>query len=737
MSDATFGRRALGTKSASELVDLEVQEGRADRFAEIDVVVSGLMVRAMRGERVVQLARTDRGDTLRLVNVPQSLQDPLHHAFRLEAQQSRGAWFLPETVPIKARGILFPALFREAARYAHTLARDEKGKLSLGGNPDAMVTWSVLEPFGELLLEPIFLRVDESGFLTREEFSERWDEALRGYADLGLDLPSELAPYAWGGGWARFAPEQQLVAKRALLEGLALRLDAGSVRRYRARVTKALVAQYYAKAKNGRAKRKQVVTKEHTRALAAFFEGDWLAFVRYLGEEPHDEERIATALPEAKVIVGGKAKAVELAAKKGVPVEEAERILQAFWNDAGGNSPVLERVALLRSYWAVFDEIHARQAPGMRPLWGLVEDGGWASLDTRSDAPYQPMLYRALLPAPLVAQIEQLWHTTVLPKWVDSVVSEPFPHTEMAEAFGPALKFWHGCALTAWFVCEGPTSRTDVPGLAEYYRRELVALEDLGCPIQPQLFDQLKRVPLGPEETIYRGNESIDAGYGFSLQVRMSAGTRRRGFELLRDVITEHRRWWASQYLERYFRARWEGDLKAAARQFHLMNEEKGKPPTLKQFAKHAVEPARRWFGGDVGLLYASIGQKLGNVTIRRVLRMPADRPGFVERVFSALGGVPYKENLAPRTPEEAQREAAARDRHHGLRRLAAESLTYVQLTEALDRAPTLKEFGSRFEWPSRVLSSDVEDAWRMFSATIERVLADAGVAPVAAAPLP
>lgn len=189
-------------------------------------------------------------------------------------------------------------------------------------------------------------------------------------------------------------------------------------------------------------------------------------------------------------------------------------------------------------------------------------------------------------------------------------------------------------------------------------------------------------------------------------------------------MITRHRRWWASQYLETCLRAQWEQELKAAARQFHLMAEEKGKPPTLKQFAKHAIEPARSWFGGDVGLLYGSIGQKLAREGVRRNILMPTDRVGFVQRVFTALGGLPYEHHTVVEDRAVAQRQAADRDRHMAIRRLAAESLSYVQAMEALERAPTLKEIGSRFEWSSKVLSDNPEVAWVAFSRTVEQVLA-------------
>ncbi len=37
-------------------------------------------------------------------------------------------------------------------------------------------------------------------------------------------------------------------------------------------------------------------------------------------------------------------------------------------------APLEQRVAVLKRYWNIFDEIHARQKAGMKPLWGLVEE---------------------------------------------------------------------------------------------------------------------------------------------------------------------------------------------------------------------------------------------------------------------------------------------------------------------------------------------------------------------------
>lgn len=721
MNEPTFGARIRGI-SPGALLDLERLHNRSERFAEIDAAVFELGARALRGERVVRLQRTDRGVRLELPNFDEPTHQGLRARLQLEAQQAKGAWFLPESVSLRAGALSLPAILRESPRYLHTLIAEEKGKVALEGEPAAMLAWSVLLPLFELLVAPITFRVEESGLLDRNEFEERWSLLHDSLTNLGLNLDLQLAPFAWAGGWATFGIAEQLAAKTVLMDAISRQWSEDVVRLSRAKVVGTLIGQYYSKAKAGRAKRRQVVTKEHAPALAGYFGGDWLAFIDYLGETPHDEERIVTALPEPRLVVAGTTKASELAEKKGVSLEEVERILQAFWNDSRGTSPVAERAAAMADFWREFDAIHARQARGLAPLWGLVDEGS-GLLAEQSGSPYQSGLYRSLLPTALVAAIERLWGTTVLNKWPDSVVSEPFPHVSMADAFGPALSFWHGCGLTAWFVCEGPMSRTDVPGLAEYHRRELVALEDMGMPVPRRFFEDLSAVPLGPPEPLYEDSDNLGTGGGVTITIQLSRGSRRTGFDRLRDVITRHRRQWASQYLNAYVKARWENELRSAARHFHLLTEEKGKAPTVKQFVKFAGDPARHWFGGDLSLLYSAIGQRFPAPGIRRSLRMPSDRTVLAETVFRALGGVPFERMTLVDSAEDGKIQAAAQDRNHKLVRLANQSLKYLQLAEALGRGPTLAEFGARdFEWLGEALAADPNIAWQTYSTTIDRI---------------
>lgn len=283
------------------------------------------------------------------------------------------------------------------------------------------------------------------------------------------------------------------------------------------------------------------------------------------------------------------------------------------------------------------------------------------------------------------------------------------------------MRFWHGCALTAWFVCEGPYSRTDLPGLATYYRREVAELAEMGCPIDVALFEELRAAEtlLGPPEPRSRDVLIHEIGYGLSMTVTLSSEMRRAGFEHQRDIITRYRRAWAERFLDQYLQTRWERELRPVATEFSRLIEVKGRVPTPKQFAKVAEVAVNHWFGGDLRALYGAIGEKITlQPTYTRVV--PPDPIGFAWSVFHALGGERvYRELALPgSTPSPEQQAAETAYRH--LKRLAELSGWSLQLEEVLGRPPTLQEFGrTTFEAASVALADGADTAWVIYTTAL------------------
>ncbi len=335
-----------------------------------------------------------------------------------------------------------------------------------------------------------------------------------------------------GHGWSQRTTGEQTAARVALVDALHGAVGPDTVRRWRAVAMRPLLAKYYAKAKKEAPSSRAVLTKALQPTLAAFFAGDWLALLDYLGEQPAAGEEITTALPEPQLYVQSPAPDQPVAA--GTPVHGGE--------EAG--SPVARRVDALREFWAVFDAAHAQQRPGMRPLNGLVGDG---VLMPGEREPFRSAASERLLPAPLLAEIEDLWGGALQPRHPDRIVSARSPHEQMADAFGPALRFWHELAVTAWHICEGPYARTDLAGLARHYAEEVAVLAAMGTPVPAGLFAHLKAAErrLGRPQEIVRDRRTRDIAPGFTLEVSIGGGTRRDGYEILRDIIATHRRAWA------------------------------------------------------------------------------------------------------------------------------------------------------------------------------------------------
>jgi hypothetical protein len=337
-----------------------------------------------------------------------------------------------------------------------------------------------------------------------------------------------------------------------------------------------------------------------------------------------------------------------------------------------------------------------------------------------------------VLPGDLLDEIDELWGSAMSSREPARIVTEPFPHVRLAETFGPALRFWHGCALTAWFLCEGPYSRTDMAGLEEYHGRDLAELEDLGAPVDRSMFAELvaAEAQLGEPQPIHTETREVEVEPGLVIETSMSHAFRREGFENLREVVTRHRRAWANEYLQRYLRKRAENDVLEAARVFYVKSAERGgKPPMPKQFVKTAEVPANRWFGGDVAALYRAFGER-SPVSPVRVRVVPEDVESFVARVYEALGGVevaPSSEGFDQASREKHNREVSD---NHNKAQLANKALEYLRLEEALGRPPTLKEFGKGgFEYRAAEagLGAEAEVAWSRYERIVHDALTETG----------
>jgi hypothetical protein len=728
VSDAgqAFGARFAALDSLQERAALEAAEGRRQQFALVDAVLDRLISTAMRGDRIANLVAPKakkESDRVELqVPLSEDERQAVAEHFEVGNQEKRGAWYVPDG-EVLSLGLMHTVHWtRRTPRMALNLADSERATPVFRGAPEAVAVW-VLEPLFEELFLPLKLRgLYWLGKKTVEEQEKHWAAIDPLYAALGLD-PEPLAAYRPGTGWSRHTTADIVALRQALTESWARAPDDVGAR-YRAYRLGQVIDRYYKKAKNGQALRKGVLTKAAGRTLTAYFGGGWLDFLAYIGEQPHPSEQIIQALPETKLMVGTSERAAQVAAEHGLPPEEVQRMLAAYWQQTDSSSPVEQRVDVIKRFWQVFDDLHARQQTGMPSLWGLVDEGGLDFEDRNSNG-YEYGRHRDLLPADLNADIDRLWGTTMLPRWPERIVSEPAPHAKLADAVGPALRFWHGAALTAWFLCEGPYSRTDMDGLANYHHRELDALAELGCPIGGALFRELREAEkrLKPVEPEYDEVSEHDVGHGLSISIGFSMGPQKlKGFEELRDIITRHRRAWTEQHFDGYIRSRWETDLRSTGDAYNRLMAQRTKAPTAKQFAKAAAPAANLWFGGNINGVYSVLGLK-SPVEPTTSKLMPADAAAFARRVFDELGGQPRDDSIV-NSPEERAAQWERNNQyanHHGLARQAPD---YIQLEEALGRRPELKEFGtSKFKYRAEVLSDDVEEAFRLYGDAVHRAL--------------
>ena len=738
MSSETFGAHYLTLPSAPERLDFERSEGRRERFEAVDAQLDDLVLRALRGERVVAVARAENRnhpDYVELRFSAEASRAALEEHFSVERQQARGAWYIPESGSLAIGLVHLAHWWRTDRRFTITMAERERATPSFQST-DAVAVWAALQPLFEELFLPLKLRSDRLAPKTREQQLQYWAKTVDPLYDalgVGAEAVREYRPQT---GWAELDAER-VMARRDALFGSWAQADAEAARRLRTYRIGRLVERYYSKAKNGRALRRRVMTKELEPVLAAYFGGDWLALLAYLREEPDPSDEVTTALPKPRLMVGSTKRAASVAAAHGLASEEMERMLAAFWNRSDGSSPVEERVRVLERLWHEFHSLHARQASGTHALWGLMNGprnhvrrsiGYFGEYDD-----YNPGMEEELLSAELLTDLRRLWGTKPF-KSPERLVSEPAYTWAAVRALGPAFDFWQELGDSIWFICEGPQSRTDLPGLEQYVRdrRPLGQLEAMGYPVDGELFVELRAAEsmLGPPQETWRAERQVG-----DWTMRLGGGTRRDGFEILRDIVTRHRRTWAQRHLNAYLENRWKGELTAVSDAYHRFVADKTKPPTVKQFLKMATPACTNWFAGALTAVYAALGLKapIDAPTYSRLL--PDDARAFMMRVFLALGGKEGKRETFALDRDAAHEQQEEYRRNSSFAHLADESLRWVELAEGLGRQPELDDFGPRtVEHYRDDLGFDVNAAWETYTSAVQHALTPADAPAVAEA---
>jgi len=638
------GRALLETTTPQEWLDAEPHTPLWDR---LDSLLARLAVAALRGNDVIDIVRDidDVATEVRIVGLPYADRALLNEQYSLSRQQSDGAWYIPDKVkgPV-GLATLPPALRVDPLHGFSTITEDNLQLTAV--RPDHLFLWSALLPFLERLLVPLTLRSGLPGGPRPDALRAALEDSVASYAALGLDGGDALAVMAYGGDWGRLSRTEQAHQRLRLLAHLVPQVTEEVAARHRALLLWDLTADFYKKIKkNTSPLARQVLNKRTQPLLSGYFHGSWPALLDYLGEDVNPGDEIITQLPDSRLYVGDSQRVDEVAQAQGIDVADVAAVLAAFTGQSTTQTPIEERLQVVRAWWKEYDAIHARQTSKMRPLWGLVDDGCISVTHNNPAMMPTARLYEQVLSESTLTAVRKLWSVAVLPQWPERLVVEPHPHAALARLLGPALRFWDGVSLTAWYVTEGPSSRTTIGGLEHDHRKDLAALAELGTPIGADLFRDLNQAAerLGPEQEVRTPNtqsRSHNADNGITIEYEMfHTRIRRDGFEHLREVITHHRRRWATAYLDTYLKDRWQRPLSDLARTFEQSLAARGKPPATRQFATGGAPIANAWFAGRLDSVAAAIGQRANLKPSEPPQPLPYDVDLIAQYVYKLLRG--------------------------------------------------------------------------------------------------
>ena len=459
-----------------------------------------------------------------------------------------------------------------------------------------------------------------------------------------------------------------------------------------------LARAYYSKARKDGSVQEARVINTRTQPLLDATLRDWSSLVGYLGENLSPADAQPIEVPETRL-------------------------------PATPPPPVLERMAVLRSWWRLYDTLHAAQQPGDPSLKGLVPSRWsyeWPRWEGNGEQRGDPDLHRRALPDELIERIEQLWGCAVLPRTPSTLITEPHPFVRFGELLQPGIELWDDLATNCWLLCFadwGGYSLTEMQGRHTKLRREL---ERLDAPIDTALYRELNEagrsygwlserqamvisLTISLENDVPKVSEADD---------RPSAGEAAAAFRALRPVIDFHRRRWLEDRLDPMLDAMWRADLNGTANSYWKRFRGKGSPPTVKQALPDVLPAAERWLNADFGALARLTGIE-GSITQSPTAtsrRLPEDLPRVRRDVAAILRQSARARAGAPDARAASYRvdEVAAR---------VDEILEYWQATGAAP--PRTAVFSTSFEFIfEEFFGCDLEQGYALLLRATQETLA-------------
>lgn len=475
------------------------------------------------------------------------------------------------------------------------------------------------------------------------------------------------------------------------------------------RVQQAVQAYYRLSGKRSRSvARRRFLKKAHEWLLSGYFEGSWLQFLKYINEEPAEDDYVSGTIPKPRVLMPLKVPA----RMKELPEIEQQRLLESL--DPLG-SGLRTRLSLARDFWYELIKAHEQQKPNMISLWGLVEDFPKSSFNYQQDEEdrvYNPGLFRERLPETLLRRIESMFGRETATQHPTARTATLSPYYTFCNHLNPALSFWHGVGLTIWFLTQGPYSRTDIPGMPKYYRRQLSELEELECPVDSNMFSDLGKV-----NVVSRGSAVTTITISiFSDETSVSRQrdqkqnkASERSFLKLKEVYLRYFQVWTEQYFEKFWEERYRQSISECGRSYNRLRETTGREPTPTKFVKQNVaDVINEYFSGNMYHCLKALGEPLPkNAKLR-------DEHLIISIEALAQSATTFASNQLKHVDERVQMA------------FVDMVIRYCRLWEGRGKPPVRSTFKSSYYYQEicKELGIDPdkhsEQAWMKFSAAVE-----------------